>query len=147
MVWDSRRHYNNYYSFLQATTGHSYDGGSEADAGNPWPSSIPAGPGATRRYLDFFTFSDNVEESLAITDSAIYARDANGTYLVKPVPVHEIVVGRKLSFRIPKWLPYNSTRCPNRWCSWWIWKRTYHLPDKWERKQIGHYVYEFVARH
>lgn len=150
--WDARKRYQNYYSFLQATLSHSYDGGSEGGQmalNNPWPSASgqAASVADVRHYLDFFGFyTNNVEESLAITDSAIYARDANGTYLVKPIPVEEFVIGRKLSFRIPKPFPYPHARCPNRWCSWWIWKRTYDMPVRWQFKQSSHYVYEFVAR-
>ncbi|HZP18645.1 MAG TPA: SH3 domain-containing protein [Bauldia sp.] len=151
-AWDARNRYRNYYSFLQATLSHSYDGGSEgnqAALNNPWPSAsgLPASVSDVRHYLNFFgIYTDNVEESMAVTDSAIYARDANGTYLVKPIPVEEFVIGRKLSFKIPKPLWYPHGRCPNRWCSWWIWKRTYDMPVGWQFKQSSHYVYEFVAR-
>ncbi|MBI4923984.1 MAG: SH3 domain-containing protein [Devosia nanyangense] len=151
-AWDARNRYRNYYSFLQATLSHSYDGGSEgnqAALNNPWPSAsgLPASVSDVRHYLNFFGFyTDNIEESMAVTDSAIYARDANGTYLVKPIPVEEFVIGRKLSFKIPRPLLYPHGRCPNRWCSWWIWKRTYDMPVNWQFKQSSHYVYEFVAR-
>lgn len=148
--WDARKRYQNYYSFLQAPLSHSYDGGSEGNQmalNNPWPSASGQPASDVRHYLDFFNiYANNIEESMAVTDSAIYAQDANGTYLVKPIPVEEFVIGRKLSFRIPKPFPYPHARCPNRWCSWWIWKRTYDMPVGWQVKQSSHYVYESVAR-
>ncbi len=147
--WDARNRYRNYFSFLQATTSHSYDGGSEGNFldNNPWPSANGLPASEIRHYLDFFgIYTNNIEESMAVTNSAIYARDANGTYLVKPIPVERFVLGRKLSFKIPYPLWYPRNRCPNRWCSWWVWKRTYDMPVGWELRQTSHYVYEFVAR-
>lgn len=145
--WDARSRYPNHYSFIQASLSHSYDGGSEADSSNAWPSSVGLPAGTPRHYLNFAT--DNVEETSAITDGAIYAAAADGTYLVKPTfanEMHEVIRGRKLGFKLPWPLPYNSNRCPDRWCTWWIWKRTYHLLEPGKFKQSSHYVYEFVAR-
>ena len=149
--WDARNRYSNHYSFIQATLSHYYDGGSEYDAlpvHNPWPSSLGLPATWTRHYLAFAT--DNVEETSAVTDSAIYATASDGTHLVKPSfanEMHEVIRGRKVSFKIPAPLPYNSAKCPNRKCTWWIWKRTYHLLNPGKFKQSSHYVYEFVARH
>jgi hypothetical protein len=148
--WDTRNRYPNHYSFIQASLSHAYDGGSEHTAQpthNPWPSSVGLSAGTGRHYLPFAT--DNVEESSAITNSAIFAQAADGTHLVKPAfagHMHEVVRGKKISFKIPAPFPFNGTKCPSRRCTWWIWKRTYHLLEPGKFKQSSHYAYEFVAR-
>ncbi len=143
--FDARNRFKNHYSFIQGLAEHSYDGGSSG--ANPWPSTIGNPPSTLRQYLFFAT--NNVEESRAVTDAEIYTRmiDGNGTHLVKPVAVHEIVRGRKVSFR----MPFNIGSCKkkgnlNYFCQRWIWKRTYNLLDKWQEKQSSHYAYEFVGR-
>lgn len=131
---DARARFANHYSFIMSLGEHSYDGG--GDPVNPWPSSISAPPGALRQYWP----SDetiNREESVVVTDGAIYTRtiDTNGTRLVKPVATDEIVRGRKVRFRLF-----------GKRYTWWLWKRTYHLAHRWEWMQSSHYAYEFVAR-
>lgn len=133
-AWDARRRYNNHFSFIQGVIDHSYDGGGILS--NRWPSQLQQPASTDRKYRQYFT--TNNEESSAITNSAIYQQiDANGTYLVHPsfANMHEIVRGRKISFKL-----FGKRRTK------WIWKRTYHLLDKWEQKQSSHYVYEFVSR-
>ncbi len=135
--WYARKRYANHYSFLQGSIDHSYDGGT--DDKNMWPSELQLGSGVTRVYKPFFGITSNTEESIAITNSAIYGYiDGNGTHLVHPAfaQMHEVVRGKKISFKL-----FGKRR------TWWIWKRTYHLLDKWETKQSSHYVYEFVGRH
>jgi len=45
----------------------------------------------------------NLEEARAVADGSVYTRqiDHNGTYLLKPLDMHEIVRGRKISFKLP----------------------------------------------
>ena len=55
--------------------------------------------------------------------------------------------GKRISFH----MPFNIGNCVRQgtfrfYCKRWIWKRTYHLADKWESKQSSHYAYEYVAR-
>lgn len=128
--WDARSRYPNHYSFIQGVIDHSYDGG--GDSGNKWPSVKGDPAGITRQYLHHF--GPNVEETSAVTDSAIYQQSADGTYLVHPsfANMHEFRRGRRLF----------KTKKRERW----LWMRTYHLLDKWEQKQSSHYVYEFVLR-
>jgi hypothetical protein len=131
--WDARKRYLNHYSFIQGSIDHSYDPG---DSSNRWPSTLGQGAGVVRAYKHAFT--TNTEESSAVTDPAIYGFiDGNGTHLVHPsfARIHEVVRGRRIRFKL-----FGSKR------TIWIWKRTYHLLDKWEVKQSSHYVYEFVAR-
>jgi hypothetical protein len=148
--WDARNRYANHYSFIQATLSHYYDGPSEAQSSpvaNPWPSALGLPATSLRHYLNFAT--DNVEETNAVTNSAIYATASDGSHLVKPTfanEMHQVIRGRKISFKIPAPLPYNHAKCPNRRCTWWIWKRTYHLLNPGKSKQSSDYVYEFVAR-
>ncbi len=145
--FDSRKRYKNHYSFIQGLAEHSYDGGTHAP--NIWPSLFAAAPTALREYKPFPVSGINLEESRVVTDASIYSRmlDANGTHLVKPLDMHVIVRGRKVSFH----MPFNLGKCTKQgtlkwYCSKWIWKRTYHLADKWEKKQSSHYVYEYVGR-
>jgi hypothetical protein len=132
-AWDARARYHNYYSFLQGSIDHAYDGG--GNPSNEWPSSVGDPAGTTRQYFD--SLGPNLEEANVVTDPAIYAKAADGTYLVHPsfAKSHEVVRGLVIRFRL-----FNKTR------TIWIWKRTYHLLDKWEEKQSSHYVYEFVGR-
>jgi hypothetical protein len=131
--WDARARYHNFYSFLQGSIDHSYDGGS--NAANPWPSSVGAPASTLREY--FQNLGPNREEVNAVTNSAVYVKAADGTYLVHPSfnKSHEIVRGKVIKFKLFK----KTKRI-------WIWKRTFHLLDKWEVKQSSHYVYEFVGR-
>jgi hypothetical protein len=133
--WDSRKRYRNYFSFLQGSIDHSYDGGT--DEKNKWPSATGGAASATRHYLQPLGVGPNVEESSAVTNRAIFMRYADGTYLVHPsfAKMHEIVRGKRVTFKL-----FGKKRAI------WIWKRTYHLLDKWELKQSSHYVYEFVGR-
>lgn len=128
--WDARARYPNHYSFIQGVIDHSYDGGS--DSSNKWPSVKGDPAGVTRWYLHHF--GPNVEETSAVTDSAVYQQFPDGTYLVHPsfANMHEFRRGRRLF----------KTKKRERW----LWMRTYHLLDKWEQKQSSHYVYEFVLR-
>ena len=143
-LFDPRNRYGNHFSFMQSLGEHGFD----VD-GNPWPSKVGiADPATTLRQYKFFG-TNNVEESRVVTDPAIYTQtlDVNGTHLVKPLDMHEIVRGRKVSFH----MPFNIGNCQRQsfgkwYCHLWIWKRTYHLADKWERKQSSHYAYEFVGR-
>jgi hypothetical protein len=140
--WDARNRYPNHFSFIQASLSHLYDGQGE-DPQNPWPSTPSQAATVGRHYLPSSTA--NVEETSAITNSAIYAAASDGTHLVMPSfagEMHEIVRGRSISFRIP----IRTRRCPNKRCTVWIWKRTYHLLEPSKFKQSSHYVYEFVAR-
>lgn len=133
--WDARNRYQNHFSFLQGVIDHSYDGGT--DDKNKWPSELQLGPKVIRVYKPFLG-ATNSEETSAITNAAIYAPiDGNGTRLVHPsfAAMREVVRGKKVSFRL-----FGKRR------TWWIWKRTYHLLDKWGAKQSSHYVYEFVGR-
>ena len=133
--WDTRKRYSNHYSFLQGTIDHAYDGGT--DNGNKWPSEMGNPASTNRRYFQSLGIGPNVEETSAVTDNGIYAQAADGTYLVHPSfnKMHEIVRGRKISFKL-----FGKKR------TIWVWKRVYHLLDKWETKQSSHYVYEFVGR-
>ena len=130
---DARKRYRNHFSFIQSLGEHSYDGG--GDPANSWPSAMSAPAATVRAYWPFG--APHVEESVAVTDGAIYTRtiDGNGTRLVKPVPSYEVVRGRKVSFKL-----FGVRR------TWWIWKRTYHLADRSGQKQSTHYAYEFVGR-
>lgn len=130
--WDSRKRYNNHYSFLQGSIDHGYDPGLT----NAWPSISGQGAGVVREYE--YALTSNVEESSAVTDPAIYGFiDGNGTHLVHPsfARIHEVVRGSSKSFKL-----FGKKR------TIWFWKRTYHLLEQWEVKQSSHYVYEFVAR-
>ncbi len=128
---DARRRWPNVFSFIQGSLTHSYDGG--GDAANPWPSSASMPAVWPRSYLQFLTI--NNEESSAVTDGNIFAQAADGTYLVKPIPTHETVRGRKVTFKL-----FGKRR------TWWIWKRTYHWLERSDVKQSSHYVYEYVGR-
>lgn len=130
---DARARFPNHYSFVQSLGEHAYDGAGAA--GNPWPSA-GGNPASTLRQYSYFGTS-NIEESNAVIDSSIYTRtiDGNGTRLAKPVGAREVVRGRKVGFKLF-----------GKWRTRWIWKRTYHLLDKWQEKQSSHYVYEFVGR-
>ncbi len=132
-AWDTRARYPNYFSFVQGSIDHAYDG--KTDNLNKWPSETGDPAGAHRHYLQFF--GPNVEEQNAVTASAVYAKAPDGTYLVHPsfAKVHEVVRGKKITFKLLKKKKVI-----------WIWKRTYHLLDKWQEKQSSHYVYEFVGR-
>jgi hypothetical protein len=131
--WYTRARYPNHYSLIQGSIDHAYDGGSYPQ--NKWPSAM-ANPASTDRHY-WQMLGPNIEESSAITDKGIFKKFSDGTYLVHPsfANMHEIVRGRKITFRL-----FKKKRII------WIWKRTYHLLDKWEQKQSSHYVYEFVGR-
>jgi hypothetical protein len=136
-IWDTRKRYANHFSFIQGSMDHSHDGG--GDSANPWPSASNLSTSVTtdRNYRNFLSTINN-EETSAVTDKAIYAKAADGTYLVKPAfaaEMHEFVRGRKISFKL-----FNKKH------TWWIWKRTYHLLRHYTTKASAHYAYEFVAR-
>jgi hypothetical protein len=146
-VWDTRNRYDNYYSFIQATADHGYDGAS--DKNNKWPSTQGYDAQHERRYLPFKNYAVD-EETSSVTNADIFTRtiDAAETHLVKPIPLKERIRGRLLSFNMP--FNFNG-KCErvgflNWYCKVWIWKRTYHLLDKWEKKQTSHYAYEFIGR-
>lgn len=146
---DARMRFANHYSFIQSLGEHSYDGGSST--ANPWPSASlpPDVAGTTRQYLPYAVA--NLEESSATINNGIFSRvlDSNDTRLAKKIDVREIVRGRKISFRMPFAIPAGNCkrRGPlNYYCHVWVWKRTYHLLDKWETKQSSHYAYEFIGR-
>ena len=153
-LFDARARYNNHYSFIQSLAEHSYDGG-----GSPlpsmWPSYIAGLASALREYApQNSTFvpavsGTNLEESRVVTDPSVYTRmlDANGTHLLKPLDMRVVQRGKRVSFN----MPFNIGKCVKKgvakwYCTTWIWKRTYHLADKWEQKQSSHYAYEYVAR-
>ena len=133
--WDTRNRYLNHYSFLQGTIDHAYDGGT--DDRNKWPSEMGNPASTNRRYFQSLGIGPNTEETSAVTDNGIYSQAADGTYLVHPSfnKMHEIVRGRKIKFKL-----FGKKH------TIWIWKRVYHLLEKWETKQSSHYVYEFVGR-
>ncbi len=145
--FDVRKRYGNHYSMLQSAADHSYDPG---DSANPWSSSPTwapnypwfnpgsQGPAWTGRHYLTFLGASNREESSAVTNAQIYQQYGDGTYLVHPSfgnLTHEIVRGRRIRFKL-----FNVQKTV------WIWKRTYHLLEKWLDKQNSHYVYEFVGR-
>ena len=152
---DARARYRNHYSFIQGLAEHSYDGG-----GSPppalWPSYTAGLASVLREYdpsvaLGVSAPGLNVEESRAVTDPGIYSRmlDTHGTRLVKPLDMRVLERGKKIRFR----MPFDIGNCEQTTrpllkyrCTRWIWKRTYHLADKWEQKQASHYVYEYVGR-
>lgn len=151
---DARRRYTNHYSLMQTLAEHSYDGG-----GSPIPSLWPSYTGGLaselRQYAPLNATGTtavsgiNVEESRVVTDAGIYARtlDAYGTRLAKPIDMRVVERGKRISFH----MPFNIGNCVRQgtfrfYCKRWIWKRTYHLADKWELKQSSHYAYEYVAR-
>lgn len=151
---DTRRRYRNHYSFMQTLAEHSYDGG-----GSPMPSLWPSYTGGAasdlRQYAPLNATGTtavsgiNVEESRVVTDAGIYGvtLDVHGTRLAKPVDMRVVERGKRISFH----MPFNIGNCVRQgtfrfYCKRWIWKRTYHLADKWEQKQSSHYAYEFVAR-
>jgi hypothetical protein len=132
-VFDARKRITNHYSMVQGTPEHSAFG---ATAPHPWPSTSNAPASTPRDYKT--SYSDNREEASAVTDGLIYRYlDTNNTHLVHPQfsNVHEIIRGRKVSFKL-----FGIKK------TWWIWKRTYHLLDKWKEKSGSAYAYEFVAR-
>ena len=62
----------------------------------------------------------------------------DGVYPVHPSFVwqpHEYQRGRKLKFKL-----FGKTY------TWWIWRRTYHLLNRWEHKAAPHFVYEYAFR-
>ncbi len=151
---DARNRYRNHYSFMQSLAEHSYDGG-----GSPipslWPSYTGGAASELRQYAPLNVTGTtavsgiNVEESRVVTDPSVYTMllDSNGTHLIKPVDMRVVQRGRRLNFH----MPFNIGNCTKQgalryYCHRWIWKRTYHLADKWEQKQSSHYVYEFVGR-
>lgn len=151
---DARKRYHNHYSFMQSLSEHSYDGG-----GSPIPSQWPSytgGPASQlREYAPLNATGTaavsgiNVEESRVVTDANAYSMtlDTNGTHLIKQVDMRVIKRGQRISFH----MPFNIGNCTKQgvlryYCQRWIWQRTYHLADKWEKKQSSHYVYEFVGR-
>ena len=150
---DPRKRLRNHYSFIQGLAEHSYDGGGSAGLAL-WPSYVAGAASVLRQYEPAAITGGavsglNVEESRAITDPGIYTRllDANGTRLVKPLDMRVIERGQRIGFH----MPFNIGNCVKQgtlryYCHRWIWKRTYHLADKWELKQSSHYVYEYVAR-
>ena len=131
--YDTRKRYPNHYSMLQGSIDHSYDGGT--DSHNPWPSTVNQPASTVRVYRNLL--GPNVEETAAVTDSGAYKQFADGTYLLHPAftNLHEVVRGKKITFKLFK-----------KKKTIWIWKRTFHLLNKWEQKQSSHYVYEFVGR-
>jgi len=111
---------SDHYSFIQASLSHLYDGDGESQ--NPWPSQLSAAATVPRHYLYFDT--DNVEETSAITDSAIYASASDGTHLVKPSfawEMHEVVLGKKQSSGY-----HLIEHLSHRRCTVWLWET--HLP-------------------
>ncbi len=151
---DARRRYANHYSFIQSLAEHSYDGGG-SPAPSLWPSYTGGAASDLRQYAPLNATGTtavsgiNVEESRVVTDAGIYAvtLDAHGTRLAKPVDMRVVERGKRISFH----MPFNIGNCVRQgtfkfYCKRWIWKRTYHLADKWEQKQSSHYAYEFVAR-
>jgi hypothetical protein len=135
--WDTRKRYSNHFSFIQGSIDHSHNGG--GDSSNPWPSASNLSTSVTKdRNYRTFSGTTNNEETSAITDGGIFARAADGTYLVQPAfadEMYEFRRGRKISFKL---FGHKHT--------WWIWKRTYHLLKHYDAKASAHYVYEFVAR-
>lgn len=129
-IFDSRRRYRNYYSFIQGSIDHSQNGA--GIDGNVWPSSVGQPATNPRLYNNGYR-----EESSAVTDGSIYAKRM-GSHLVHPSfasSIHEIVRGRRVTFKL-----FGVRR------SFWLWKRTYHLPNHWETMSSAHYVYQFVGR-
>ena len=134
-VENTRQRYKNHYSFLQGTIDHSHPGGSDDD--NPWPSTNGLPASSPRRYLPSLGV-DNDEEMSAITDSGIFRRFSDGTWLVNPAfanLMHEYYSGRYIKFRI-----FKKTR------RIWIWRRIYHKLLNHENLAETHYVYEYVGR-
>lgn len=151
---DSRQRYRNHYSFIQSLAEHSYDGGGSAGP-SQWPSSTGGAASELRQCAPLNVTGTtavsgiNVEKSRAVTDPAIYTRliDSHGTHLVKPLDMRVVERGKRIAFH----MPFNIGNCVKQgtlkyYCHRWIWKRTYHLADKWEQKQSSHYAYEFVGR-
>jgi hypothetical protein len=152
--FDARARYDNHYSFIQSLAEHSYDGGG-SPAPSMWPSYVAGLASALREYApQNSTFvaavsGTNLEESRVVTDPTVYTRllDTNGTHLLKPLDMRVVQRGKRVSFN----MPFNIGMCVKKgvakwYCTRWIWKRTYHLADKWEQKQSSHYAYEYVAR-
>lgn len=142
-VWDTRNRYGNHFSFIQSSADHSYEGGS--DPSNQWPSAKPGGASSVsipRQYLPSSNFGPNCEEMSAVTDSGIYKKFADGTYLVQPSfqnEMHQVVRGLKFTFKLFK----NSKKTYSRW----IWKRNYFLLDGLGcERSSSHYVYQYVGR-
>ena len=148
LPFDARKRYNNHYSFIQSLGEHSYDGGGHAP--NEWPSKYGFPASDLREYSPVPAMTKMLEDSRAVTDGSVYTRqiDHNGTYLLKPLDMREIVRGRKITFK----MPFNVGGCKKPSgatlyrCQRWVWKRTYHLADKWQQKQSSHYAYEFIGR-
>jgi hypothetical protein len=151
---DTRRRYRNHYSFIQSLAEHSYDGGG-SPAPAMWPSYVGGPASDLRQYAPLNAtgttevWGINVEESRVVTDPTIYTRmlDANGTHLLKPLDMRVVERGRRIAFH----MPFNIGNCVRQgtlkyYCHRWLWKRTYHLADKWENKQSSHYAYEYVGR-
>jgi hypothetical protein len=134
-LFDAHRRYPNYFSFIQGSNDHAHEGG--GDPSNPWPSASSQSAVHARVYRESYG-ATNAEETSAITDARIYARAADGTYLVHPAfsgQMGEYVRGRKVTFKL---LGKKRT--------WWIWKRTYHLLNHWKEKSGTSFAYEYVAR-
>jgi hypothetical protein len=127
---------SNTYSFIQGAIDHSYLGGTDDD--NPFPSTYGGSAMIPRRYLDTFWGSAVREESSAITNGQIYAAGPDGVRTVHPsfaTQMKEYQRGRKISFKL------FGTKY-----TWWIWRRTYHLLNRWEDKAATHFAYEYAYR-
>lgn len=127
---------NNVYSFLQGAIDHSNTGGTADN--NPYPSSVGEPASLPRIYANDLFGNREREESSAITDSAVFQIGNDGVYPVHPSFVwqpHEYQRGRKLKFKL-----FGKTY------TWWIWRRTYHLLNRWEHKAAPHFVYEYAFR-
>lgn len=140
--WDARDRYDNQFSFIQGSIDHSYEGG--GDSSNPWPSAsgVASSVNTPRSYLPTNLYGPNCEEMSAVTDSGIYQKFADGTYLVKPSfqnEMHQVVRGRKITFKLFKKSKKTYTR--------WIWRRNYFLLGGTDcAKSSSHYVYQYVGR-
>lgn len=134
-AFDARRRHTNHYSFIQGAIDHSFLGAS--DSVNPWPSAGNSPASTPRLYREAYGV-DMKEESSAITDAGAYQLGTDGVYLVHPsfgsLPI-EIERGLKISFRFL-----------NRQRTWWIWRRLYHVLDRWQDKAASHYAYEYALR-
>lgn len=99
----------------------------------------------------------NDEETLAITDNAVFARYGNGApttdprnpHYVDSAPLLEPYVPRTVGWITGRQIPaFKITVFGRTWQKgpWWLWYRLYHYAEGWENKVLGDYAYECVLR-
>jgi hypothetical protein len=119
--YDALKRYHNHYSFLQSASDH-YQG-----SRGPYPN-----------YPDYEKTNDsgssNGEESRVVTSQDVYSKcGVNPSKLVQV----EYIRGKSKTFRIK---PFKKT------FTVWIWKRKYHLLDKYDTRHQLDYLYDSLFK-